>query len=125
MDLNGMLAVLGSGPQVLSGVGPATDGGEEGENKQWVLKFANGVKIQSDTVTVSAASTDETIALPSQYTEEHYTVMVTIAEEPSDAADLFCCGYVPASDRLLYVAIQNNNANAIKYTYISIGKDLT
>lgn len=125
MDINGSAIVRGSGPQTLSGVAGATVGGEDGKNKQWVLKFKGGVKIQSDTVDVAANSSPE-FALPEAYTEDHYTVLVSCAESLADDITQHSSGgWVPSGpNKLSHVQIENIGEATRSFTFLSIGKDL-
>jgi len=129
MDINGRLDMQSYGePPVLSGVAAATATGNDGQDKQGVLKFSNGFKIQWNTVDVDAdTATDFT--LPSAYTEAHYGVLASYNETRSLT--------VNQSSVHAAVSVSPNNLTSVNLyqiagaagtfayvTYVSWGKDL-
>ena len=124
MDINGKQAVKGSGPSVVTLVEDATTGGQEGTHKKWAITFPNGIRIQSDTVLISANSTTE-FALPVPYTEAHYLVVVSCAHSIGSSTEEHSNNGRPADagNNLTHAQLQNTgDANRV-FTYLSIGKD--
>ena len=75
MEINGNFILSNSGIIDLYNIDTATSSGTEaGAQKKGVIKFANGFKIQWDTVQ-AVSDTPANFALPDPYTEEHYGCM--------------------------------------------------
>jgi len=125
MDINGAVALLGGGnfAEILN-VAAATDGGVAGKNKKGTLKLINGVKIQWDSVPVAANATTE-FALPEEYTEDHYAVLVQhTGSVTTGGSEQECAGWVPAGDnKLSHVELMQINDSQRELTFWSIGKD--
>ncbi len=123
MDINGKQVVKGAGPSILSLVGDSASGGQQGQEKKWVLTFPNGIKIQSDTVIVTANST-EAFALPEAYTDAHYTVLVSCADEVGTGVNDHCLHGEPQTGNLTHVIIENIGEDNRHFMYLSIGRDV-
>lgn len=129
MDINGKQVVKGAGPGLISGVADATaQGSSEHAGKQWIQKFSNGIKIQSDVVDVTADGGPIAFALPEAYTDDHYVTVVSVTEALGTGNDEVCCHAEIPTDasgkKLTHVDVENINASDRMFTYISIGRDL-
>lgn len=127
MDMNGVLNIMNGGePPVLSNVSAASAGGNAGENKQGVLKFSNGFKIQWQTVDI-AADGEATVGLVSAYTERHLGVMACYAETIGNTTNQSSVHIaIPAAPNALSkVAIFQiiNSPDPASVTFISWGLD--
>jgi hypothetical protein len=126
MDINGKKAVKGTGPSVLTDVAAATSTGGGSSNKQWVIKFPNGIKIQSDTIDIGANSGQVQFPLPSAYTGDHFVVMISTASAVTATADEHVNqAHVPTgANKLTHIEAENIGGSTWAFTYLSIGKDL-
>ncbi len=124
MNINGKQVVKGTGTIKLDLVEDSTSGGEGGVNKKWAISFPNGLRIQSDTVSVTANNSLSEHSLPVAYTEAHYVVLVSCATEVGTGVDQHCNhGEPSATDNLGKVTLENIGEAAREFTYLSIGKD--
>jgi len=123
MKFNGSVAVKGSGPHMVDLIAAATAPGEAGLEKKGVLRLANGVKFQWDSVSV-AATTSGVVTLPEAYTEAHYTAACSMNEDIGYANTTLACNcWIPASSSLSTLVVRNIDSSSHTFTYISIGKD--
>ena len=124
MDFNGHLKVVGStNYPTLSSVADSSAAGPNATHKKGVLKFHGGFKLQWDTIS-AGANTTTAFTLPEAYTEEHYTVVGSFAEDATDsAAESTLEFYVPTASKLSTVKCKNASPSARVVTYISFGKD--
>ena len=125
MNLNGNFTVRGGTNTVLSSnIGPATVGGEDGNNFKCTLKFTDGVKIQFDTVNMSADQQAE-FALPEACTEDHYSVVAFYASNLNlSGQEQEICSWIPSgANKLSHVELLKITAGNHHVTFLSIGKD--
>jgi len=108
----------------LSGIAASTNAAVDGENKQGVIKFPGGLKVQFDTVTANLNSTT-TVTLPEAYTEAHYTVIGSLASAlGTGVTEDILALFVPSNpNTLTSVKIRSGANTDEEVTYISIGKD--
>ena len=124
MKLNGNMALNGvSNELLLLSWGAATAGGNAGNHQKGVIKFNNGVKMQWDTISVTANDTD-VVTLQSAYTADHFCVFSTFAEAVSDTGTQNdSMAWVSTTNRLTTLSLRNIAGTAQEVTYLSIGKD--
>ncbi len=108
MLINGRVALKGSSndPTLLE-YGDANDTGADGNLKYGILKFANGVKIQWDTISL-AANTTTSVALREPYTESHWSALSGLAQTvPSAGLEEDTSAWVPSA------ALGNRGSNGL------------
>ena len=125
MLINGRVALKGSSndPTLLE-YGDANDTGADGNLKYGILKFANGVKIQWDTISL-AANTTTSVALREPYTESHWSALSGLAQTvPSAGLEEDTSAWVPSVDSLSKLSVRNIANSSRRVTWLSIGKDV-
>ncbi len=124
MLINGSVALKGSSndPAILE-FSAATDVANGADLTSGIVKFANGLKIQWDTVDINADATTA-VTLKEAYTEVHLSAMAIQAETVGDTNDQSDqMAFVPSTLPLSRVHLRNIAGLARSTTYISIGKD--
>jgi hypothetical protein len=124
MKINGKLALKGSGndPIILEH-DDATVVGDESTHKRGVVKFANGMKMQWDTVSI-AANSSVVVNLWEHYTDAQWCAYACMGETVTDDSNQQdVMAWVPSSDNLRTVTVRNIGGSTADVTYMSIGRD--